>query len=165
MDLRQALLRIAAGRPHVLIVGAVGTDRLRARVEQELGRRGWPVAIAPAEADVLVVVGSPGTELGSVIDDLWVGVPAPRARARIASDDDVVSALDRAVGVLGDLAGQRARAPGDAVTAEHSDTTPAGQEDETGSHAGHGGNAGSDPGEVDTGHGGHGEHGEHGEHG
>lgn len=136
MDLRHALLRIAAGRPHVLVVGAVGTDHLRARVEHELARRGWPVAVAPADADVLLVVGSPGTELGSVIDDVWAGVPAPRALVQIARDEDVVSELDRAVEVLGDVAGQRAGASADAAAAEHSGTTRAGQEDETESHGG-----------------------------
>ncbi|WP_433786859.1 hypothetical protein ACQPX6_08480 [Actinomycetospora sp. CA-101289] len=159
MDLRHALLRIATGRPHILVVGAVGTDRLRARVEQELARRCWPIAIAPADANVLVVVGLPGTELESVIDDVWLGVPAPRARVRIMRDEDVVGALDGAIAVLGDLAGQRSRAPRDGAAAGHSGAARAGREDEAGSHAGHGGDAGSDPAEDDTGHGEHGDHG------
>jgi hypothetical protein len=94
MDLRAALLRAAAARPHVLVVGGLGTERLRARVEQETARRRWPTATAPADADVVAVVGRPGPELRAVIADVWAGVPAPRSQVRIAGEDEVAPALD-----------------------------------------------------------------------
>lgn len=94
----------------MLVVGGVGTDRLRARVEQEVARRRWPVATAPADTDVVVVVGRPGPELGAVIEDVWVGVPAPRARVQVVDEHEIVPGLDEAVGTLGDLDAQRALA-------------------------------------------------------
>lgn len=113
MDLSNALLHIAAGRPHVLVIGGLGTDRLRARVEQEIDRRHWIGATAPADTDVLVVAGRPGPELMAVVDDLWATVPAPRARVDVRAEHGVAQVLDDAVGVLQDLSGQRAGAPRD----------------------------------------------------
>lgn len=109
MDLSRALLRLAAGRPHVLVISTPGADRLRARMEQEVGRRGWPTALSPADADVLAVVGTPGPELAEIIEHVWSGVPAPRTRLRVAAADDVSIALDDAVVALADLGGQRAQ--------------------------------------------------------
>jgi hypothetical protein len=142
MDLRTTLLRAAAGRPHVLVIGGLGTDRLRARVEQEVARRRWPMAIAPADADVVVVIGRPGPELGAVIDDVWAGVPAPRSRVRMAGEDEVAAVLDDAVDTLSDLAAQRALAPRDGLPTVRADASPAekghdaGEHDEQGGHDG-----------------------------
>ena len=142
MDLRNALLRAAAARPHVLVVGGVGTDRLRARVEQDIARRRWPVATAPADADVLVVVGRPGPELDAVIDGVWAAVPAPRSRARITGEDEVASALEAAVRALSDLTAQHALAPRDGSPTAHTDTSPGEQDVHADEQTGHDGHSG-----------------------
>ena len=80
MDLTALLLRLAAKRPHVLVVPVPGATDVRLAVEAALARRGWPVATGPADADVLAVAGSPGPELAAVIARVWEQVPAPRAR-------------------------------------------------------------------------------------
>jgi len=135
MDLRNVLLRVAARRPHVLIVGGIGTDRLRARVEQEVGRRNWTDAMAPADTDVLVVVGQPGPELRAVVDDVWATVPAPRARLDVRNEHEVTTALDDAVTVLQDLSAQRAGAPRDGLRSERpSDLSGAHDEHDDSSH-------------------------------
>ncbi|MDF3046803.1 MAG: hypothetical protein K0R30_3031, partial [Ornithinibacter sp.] len=144
MDLRRTLLRVAAGRPHVLVIGGLGTDRLRARVEQEVARRGWPISAAPADTDVVVVIGRPGPELRAVVDGVWAAVAAPRSHVRIAGEDEVSSALDDAVQELADLAAQRALAPRSGLRAAHTDALPAeeghdtSEHDEQGGHDEHG---------------------------
>ncbi|GAA4750735.1 hypothetical protein [Actinomycetospora chibensis] len=137
MDLRRALLRAAAARPHVLIIGGLGTDRLRARVEQEVARRGWPVASAPADADVVVVIGRPGPELRAVIDGVWTGVPAPRSQIWITDEDEVSSALDDSVQELADLAAQRAHAPRSGLPAIHTGVFPPEQGHDISEQSGH----------------------------
>lgn len=139
MDLRTALLRMAAARPHVLVIGGPGIERLRARVAHEALKRRWPVAAAPADADIVVVVGTPGRELASVVDDVWAGVPAPRARVRITHEDEVPGVLDGAVKALRDGAGQRAEAPGSSPSALRAATSPDGHEGHDVGHHHHGG--------------------------
>lgn len=140
MDLTRALLRAAAGRPHLLVIAAPGTDRLRARVEQDAVRRGWPPAYAPADTDLVVVVGQPGKELGAVIDDVWAGVPAPRTLLRITGEGDVAAALDGAVRRLADADAQRAAAPRSRPTStQPSDASVGEQGHDGGGHHDHGG--------------------------
>ncbi|GAA4862110.1 hypothetical protein [Actinomycetospora straminea] len=134
MDLRSALLRAAVGCPHALVVPAPGTDRLRARVEQELARRRWPIASAPADADLVVVVGRPGRELAAVVDDIWVGVPAPRTLVRIADEDEVAAALDGVVRRLADADAQRAAASRSGSRARPPDPSPGGRSHGDGGH-------------------------------
>ena len=134
MDLRNALLRAAAARPHVLVVGGVGTDRLRAGVEQDIARRRWPVATGPADADVLVVVGRPGPELDAVVDGVWAAVPAPRSRAQITGEDEIASALEAAVRTLSDLTAQHALALRDGLPTAHTDTSPGEQDQHADGH-------------------------------
>jgi hypothetical protein len=146
VDLTARLLRFAAARPHVLVVPAVGGTAQRLAVEAELARRGWPVAMSPADTDVLVVPGIPGPELAAVVELLWQQVPAPRARADAATVSAAAPALDRAADDLADAARQRrepARPSSPArhgvpagATTEHSEHLPSklgGTE-----HAGHG---------------------------
>jgi hypothetical protein len=150
MDMRNALLRIATGRPHVLIIGGIGTDRLRARIEQEVDRRHWTGATAPADTDVLVVAGRPGPELMAVVDDVWATVPAPRAQLVVRNEDEVPQALDEAVTALQDLSAQRTGAPRGGLRSEPTDPSDehdehdehdgdSGQEDHDGGHHHHGG--------------------------
>jgi hypothetical protein len=150
MDMRNGLLRIAAVRPHILIIGGLGTDRLRARVEREVDRRHWIGATAPADTDVLVVAGQPGPELTAVVDDVWATVPAPRARVDIRNEHEVTQALDDAVTVLQDLSAQRAGAPRDGLRSERpspSDTHD--EHSEHSEHSSHGHDSGHDSGHED----------------
>jgi hypothetical protein len=107
VDLTARLLRFAAARPHVLVVPAVGGTAQRLSVEAELARRGWPVSMSPADTDVLVVAGIPGPELAAVVELLWRQIPAPRARADVATVSAAAPALDRAADDLADAARQR----------------------------------------------------------
>jgi hypothetical protein len=84
----------------VLVVDAPATSALRWRAEAELDRRGWPVASTPAEADLLLVLGTPGRELSAAVDVLWAQVPAPRARAAVRTQQQLADRLDAAAGHL-----------------------------------------------------------------
>jgi hypothetical protein len=107
VDVRASLLRMAARRPHVLLVPVPGGTTQQA-LEATLARRGWPVATGPADADVLAVAGSPGPELAAVIARIWRQVPAPRARIDVAAPAEVDTELDRAAAELASRDRQRA---------------------------------------------------------
>jgi len=107
VDLTGWLLRVAARRPHALVVAVPGETGLRLAVEMELGRRGWPVADSPAGADLLVVAGTPGPELAAVAETVWAQLPAPRARVDVAGDSDLSRAFDAGERELADAALQR----------------------------------------------------------
>ncbi|MFI7615073.1 hypothetical protein ACIBP6_27965 [Nonomuraea terrae] len=109
MGVRGWLLRCAARRPRVLVVACPYGTRARLSVEAELDRRGWEVALSPAEAGVLVVCGRPGEELAEAIGTVRESVPVPRALVELpsaATPDDVSAALDAATATLAD---ERAR--------------------------------------------------------
>jgi hypothetical protein len=155
VDLTALLLRVAARRPHVLVVAVPGATDVRLALEAALARRGWPVATGPADTDVLAVAGAPGPELAAVVDAVWEQVPAPRARIEVAAPADVDERLAAAAARLAD--------------ADHQRSSPAGHGGH-GEHMGHGvhGQPGghSDHGEADGGHAGHdGGHHEHHGHG
>lgn len=183
MDLTRILLRLGSRRPHVLLVPAVGGTAVRVRVEAELTRRGWPLATGPADADLLVVAGTPGHDLAPIVDRVWTLVPAPRARVDIAEPDDVDAALGTGAALLADADHQRAPVHDnpsvhlpDAAHADHPTAQHAvghhGSGPEASAHGGaqgpdeHGGHHGTDhhdgdpgAGEPDGGNGGHGAHG------
>ncbi len=96
MGLTRLLLRVAAERPHVLLVEVPGGTRVRLAVERELRQRGWPAAASPADADVLVVAGPLGPRLQPLTDRLWQQIPAPRACLHLLEPDTVPAALDNA---------------------------------------------------------------------
>ncbi|MFC5182586.1 hypothetical protein [Actinomadura harenae] len=102
MGLRARLLRYAAGRPRPLVVAVPGFTGVRLAVEADLRRRGWRPALAPAEADLLIVCGRPGPDLARAIDTVWDQMPSPRARADAPTASDVPSALDAASAHLAD---------------------------------------------------------------
>jgi len=54
VGLTRALLRAGAARPHVLLAAVPGGTAVRLAAEAELRRRGWPAALSPAGADVLL---------------------------------------------------------------------------------------------------------------
>jgi hypothetical protein len=107
VDLTALLLRVAARRPHVLVVAVPGATDVRLALEAALVRRGWPIATGPADADVLAVAGAPGPELAVVIDAVWEQVPAPRTRLAVPVPADVGERLDAAAALLADAGHQR----------------------------------------------------------
>lgn len=100
MDLIAAVRGFAVGRPHVLVVPAVEATGVRLAVEAELGRRGWPAARNPADADLVVVAGCPGPRLTEVIDSVWTQVPQPRARVVLEAAGEASDGLDSAFAAL-----------------------------------------------------------------
>jgi hypothetical protein len=111
MDLTTLLLRAGAGRPHVLMVPAVGSTATRLALEAELARRGWPLAASVADADLLVVTGPVGPSLAPIVEDLWRQVPAPRVRIDLDDPETVAPSLDGARIPLADLTNQRGSVP------------------------------------------------------
>lgn len=193
MDLTALLLRVAARRPHVLLVPTPGASRIRFAFEAEIARRHWPAAANPADTDLLVVAGTAGPAMGAVVDAVWAQVPAPRVRVAVVGVDDVAGALDAGARALADADTQRAAAqpahttgtdgvpvdPGphdhdtvgghghDTYGAPRHDQGPHGHGDHAEPREGQGGYRGPEghAGHGDGGHEGHGEHGEHGGHG
>lgn len=102
MDLTGRLRRWTLARPRVLLVDAPGSRTLRWQVEGLLDERGWPLALSPADTDLLVVLGRPGPQLAEAIDVLWSQTPSPRHRHQIHADDDVATEFDRAHAALVD---------------------------------------------------------------
>lgn len=159
MGLTRMLGAAALRTTHVLCVELPGCWSTRVAVEREVARRGWHLALTPADADVLAICGSdgrPGARLPLGIDEviarLWDQMPGPRVRVDLEGTAGAERALDQAAEALVDSAGQRADAYD---RAQH----PQGDTDETETHEGHGGHGGHD----DGGHGGH-DQGEHGGH-
>ncbi|MGH3776007.1 MAG: hypothetical protein ACRDRR_09795 [Pseudonocardiaceae bacterium] len=100
MGLTHFLLRVAADRPHVLLVEVPGGTHVRLAVERELRQRGWPAAGSPADADVLVIAGPVGARLRPLTDRLWQQVPGPRACLHLRDSGTVPATLDDARGRL-----------------------------------------------------------------
>ncbi len=107
MDVTGLLLRAGATRPHVMIAAMPGGTDVRLTAEEQLRRRGWPVALTPADADVLLVAGTAAPDIAEAVEAAWAAIPAPRARARAARPGDVAPALDAARTELASAADQR----------------------------------------------------------
>jgi hypothetical protein len=105
------MLRAGAARPHVLTVTMPGGTAVRLAAEQELRRRGWPRAMTPADADVLLIAGGSAAHFAEVLDAAWRAMPAPRARAHAALPDEVAAALEAGRARLGDRSEQALAAP------------------------------------------------------
>jgi hypothetical protein len=149
MDLIGPLRAWSLARPRVLVVDAPGADELRWRVEAELDRRGWPPAMAPADTDLLLVVGVPGPQLAAAIDVVWSQVTAPRERVALRAGDDIAAALDDGRAALTDWAAYRAdddRPSPSSLLDEENEQTHDGM-DHGGGHEGmdHGGEVGGLP--------------------
>lgn len=115
MDLSRWLRIRATPRP--LLVAVPGGRAVRLAAERFTRERGWELAAAPADADLLVVCGIPGAFVGEAVERVWSQLPCPRARADIRTADDVADELDRARARLGDLEQQRADSAGRASPA------------------------------------------------
>ncbi|MEI4272189.1 hypothetical protein TEK04_10680 [Klenkia sp. LSe6-5] len=92
-----ALTRLAARRLHVLLVEARGATAVRWAAEAELDRRGWVVAASAADADVVLVCGTPGPALAALADAVLDLLPRPADRAAAATPEEVGTALDGAL--------------------------------------------------------------------
>jgi hypothetical protein len=138
VDLTSRLARFAAGRPHVLVVPAVGGTAARLQVEAELARRGWPTATTPADTDLLIVAGAAGPAMTAVIGTLWRQVPAPRAWAQAATPDAGRHGLDTALATLRDPgATLDTQGPGDVKHGDRQPPASPGAEDHPGGHDEH----------------------------
>ncbi len=109
MGLRRWLRDRAVTGARVLLVEAPGWWQVRAGVERELRERGWSVALSPADADALVVVGVPGEQLRDVVERVWDQLPGPRARCEVA-EGPAGAGLDAVARVLVDEDHQRSDA-------------------------------------------------------
>ena len=159
MDLIRRLREWALARPRVLVVDTPGTRALRWTVEAELDRRGWAHALSPADADVLLVLGTPGPELAAAVDLLWAQISRPRHRVDLLGEGDVeerlaaaprelATATEQADETVGGAASVQARSDRGAPM-DHSEHQATGAL--TGAdHSGHGAMADVD----DSGHGG-----------
>lgn len=100
----------ARAAPRPLLVTARDGRAVRLAVERSLRERGWESASSPAEADLLVVCGTPDPVLEEAVARVWAQLPSPRARADIRVAARAADELDRARAGLPDLATQRADA-------------------------------------------------------
>ena len=96
MGVTGLLVRAGAMRPHVLVAAMPGGAAVRLAAEARLRRRGWPAALSPADADVLLVAGAAAADIAAAVETTWAAVPAPRVRALVASPGEVAAALDAA---------------------------------------------------------------------
>ena len=145
MGVSEQLARLALRRAHVLIVECPGDPMLRIRAEAGVAREGWATSTSPADADVLLVCGTPGAELGAAVDRLWDQMVAPRVRVAGASASDLPEAIGAARRALLDGDVQRVEArrrTADASGPEHAGTSDMpmdmGVEGRSSDHAAHG---------------------------
>ncbi|HEX5290368.1 MAG TPA: hypothetical protein VFX25_16010 [Streptosporangiaceae bacterium] len=96
MGLTGLLARAGAVRPHVLVAAMPGGAAVRLAAEDQLRRRGWPAALSPADADVLLVAGAPAADIATAVEATWAAIPAPRVRALVTSPGEIAAALDAA---------------------------------------------------------------------
>ncbi|QWC84679.1 hypothetical protein KLP28_14075 [Nocardioidaceae bacterium] len=82
-------------RPHVLLVELPGGRGVRRAVEDALDERGWPRAVSPGAADVLLLAGEVGDPLLPYVDRVHAQLPGPAARIAVSDPADVDDALDR----------------------------------------------------------------------
>ncbi len=107
MGMTSLAARRAVRSIHVLVVEAPGHWAARVHVERAARERGWPRALSPADADVLVVCGEPAGDLADAVEQVWEQLPGPRTRVEVADPDQAGAALDRAREALADLPAMR----------------------------------------------------------
>jgi hypothetical protein len=136
VDVTGLLLRAGAARPHVMIAAMPGAADVRLTAEEQLRRRGWPAALTPADADVLLVAGIAAADIAQAVEAAWAAVPAPRVRAHATRPDDVAPALDTARAELASAADQR-RSAATRHPGSHRRHDTGGHEAMSGGHHGH----------------------------
>jgi hypothetical protein len=142
------LVRAGAARPHVLVAAMPGAAAVRLAAEEQLRHRGWPAALSPADADVLLVAGAPAADIAASVQATWAAVPAPRVRALVTSPGEVGAALDAARAELATGAPRWLPAGGAAVLAGANGGAASGP---GGSHGAHGMASHHDMGDMDMG--------------
>jgi hypothetical protein len=105
VDLTSWLLRRLSPRP--LVLTAPGGTGARVAVERFLREQGWPEALSPAGANMLVVAGG---HFEPYVTRVWRAMPAPRVRVDVTADTDLPEALRAAVRLLHDREDQREQA-------------------------------------------------------
>ena len=138
MDLTSRLLRLGAGRPHVLLVEAPGGIEARLAVEREARTRGWPAAGSPADADLVVVAGRVTDDLAAQADRLWRQAPRPRVHLTAPEAPSTGRLLDEATARLaagGDLSDDAPASTPHESRSSHRPPEPPGDH---GGHGGHG---------------------------
>ncbi len=100
------LLAAAVRRPHVLLVPVPGHANVYRAAEDALDVRGWPRALSPAAADVLLECGPAGPELSRRVDAAYEAMPGPRALALVDDVGRLEAGLDQARQRLADLRAQ-----------------------------------------------------------
>ena len=93
MGVMAAIARAATRRVHVLIVEVPGHSLLRMQAQVAITERGWVEAIGPADADALLVCGSPSGILPAIIDAVWAQIPSPRHRVVLSDTVSLTDAL------------------------------------------------------------------------
>jgi hypothetical protein len=93
LGLSELVARTASRQAHALVVAAPGGWRIRAGAERAVFARGWSLAFAPADADVLIVCGEPGPLLAEAVEMIWHQLPGPRVRVEVREYDDVARRL------------------------------------------------------------------------
>ncbi len=125
MGLTEWLGTVAAGRAHVLVAAPRDAFRTRARLERAVVARGWALADAPADADVLAVCGRPEGEtdeiLAEALSSVWAGMPGPRMRVDVTDEAGIGPALERAAEALLDTRAHAADAESRDGDMDHGD--------------------------------------------
>ncbi|MCB2176388.1 MAG: hypothetical protein KQH57_11315 [Actinomycetales bacterium] len=91
---------------HVLTSTAADGVLVRLAAERAVRTLGWVLAWSPADADVLVVCGTPEGAEADAVERVWQQLPGPRARVRLDDPQDVSDALVAAAAALEDRAAQ-----------------------------------------------------------
>lgn len=107
MGLSDRLWASATRRPHVLLAAVPGHAPTRWAAETALDQRGWPSALSPAEADVLLVCGPAGRELTPAVEQAWQAMPGPRVRAGLDAPEQAGAVLSGAQDALRNLSAHR----------------------------------------------------------
>lgn len=95
MGLSDLLSRVAVRRLHVLLVEGPDAFVLRVAAERACLVRGWPLAMSPADADVLLTCRPAAGSLTRAVDAVFDQMPGPRARADLWTERDLGPALDQ----------------------------------------------------------------------
>lgn len=100
---------------HVLLVEVPGNSDVRMGVEAAIAAAGHVLAVHPAESDVLLVCGTPGPELRTVIDRVWDQMPYPKHRVTVTDPHEVGTVLTASQEALADRRAQRSAARENAI--------------------------------------------------